>query len=56
MISRSIRHQSLLSAYWIPINFQGSAILAIAVPSALLTISGAHHTQALAILASSVAI
>ncbi|MBV8340354.1 MAG: MFS transporter, partial [Candidatus Eremiobacteraeota bacterium] len=56
MISRSIRHQSLLSAYWIPINFQGSAILAIAVPSALLTISGAHHTAALAMLASTVAI
>lgn len=56
MISRSIRHQSLLSAYWIPINFQGSAILAIAVPSALLTIARANHTAALAMLASVVAI
>jgi MFS family permease len=44
-----------LSAYWIPINFQGSAILAIAVPSALLTISGANHTAVLAVLASAVA-
>ena len=47
---RGVRQQSLLSAYWIPINFQGSAILAIAVPAALLTISGANHTAVLATL------
>lgn len=55
MITRNVRQQSLLSAYWIPINFQGSAILAIAVPAALLTISGANHTAVLATLASAVA-
>ena len=55
LITRDIRQQSLLSAYWIPINFQGSAILAIAVPAALLTISRANHTAVLAVLASAVA-
>lgn len=55
MINRSVRQQSLLNAYWIPINFQNSAILAIAVPAALLHISGANHTAVLAVLASVVA-
>ena len=52
MISRSIKQQSLLNAYWIPINFQNSAILTIAVPAALLHLAGAHHTAVLAILIS----
>ncbi|HEV2879260.1 MAG TPA: MFS transporter [Candidatus Eremiobacteraceae bacterium] len=52
MISKSVKQQSLLNAFWIPINFQNSAILAIAVPAALLHISSANHTQALAIVVS----
>ncbi|HLN47183.1 MAG TPA: MFS transporter, partial [Magnetospirillaceae bacterium] len=38
------------NAYWIPLNFQGSALLAIAVPAALLKFQ--NHTQQLAILVS----
>ena len=55
MLSRSARDQSLLNAYWIPLNFQGSALLAIAVPAALLKFPNENHTQQLAVLASVVA-
>lgn len=55
MITRSVRQQSLLNAFWIPINFQNSALLTIAVPAALLHISGANHTTVLAMLVSVVA-
>lgn len=56
MLSRGVRDQSLLNAYWIPLNFQGSALLAIAVPAALLKFQTAQgHTQQLAVLASIVA-
>ena len=55
MITTNVRQQSLLSAYWVPINLQNSALLAIAVPAALLRISGARHTAVLATLASIVA-
>jgi len=50
MLSLGVRDQSLLNAYWIPLNFQGSALLAIAVPAALLKFQ--NHTQQLAILVS----
>ena len=52
MLTRSARDQSLLNAYWIPLNFQGSALLAIAVPAALLKFPSANHYQQLALLAS----
>jgi MFS family permease len=52
MLSRGVRDQSLLNAYWIPLNFQGSALLAIAVPAALLKFTAAGHTQQFAVLAS----
>jgi MFS family permease len=52
VISRSVKQQSLLNAYWIPISFQNSAILTIAVPAALLHLAGANHTAVLAILVS----
>ena len=52
MLSRSVRDQSLVNAYWIPLNFQGTALLAIAVPAALLKFPNANHTQTLAVLAS----
>ena len=56
MLSPGVRDQSLLNAYWVPLNFQGSALLAIAVPAALLKIQGgANHTQVFATLASMVA-
>jgi MFS family permease len=56
MLSRGVRDQSLLNAYWVPLNFQGSALLAIAVPAALLKFqTAAGHTQQLAVLASIVA-
>jgi MFS family permease len=56
VLSRSVRDQSLLNAYWVPLNFQGSALLAIAVPAALLKFhSGQGHTQLFATLASVVA-
>ena len=56
MLSRSVRDQSLLNAYWIPLNFQGSALLAIAVPAALLKFhGGVGHTQLFAVLSSAAA-
>jgi MFS family permease len=56
VLSRSVRDQSLLNAYWIPLNFQGSALLAIAVPAALLKFHGGEgHTQLFAVLVSIVA-
>jgi len=56
VLSRSIRDQSVLNAYWIPLNFQGSALLAIAVPAAILKFhGGVGHTQLFAVLSSAVA-
>lgn len=55
MITRSVRQQSILNFFWVPINFQTSAILTIAVPAALLRIPGINHTAVLALLASAVA-
>ncbi|HLW38471.1 MAG TPA: MFS transporter [Candidatus Eremiobacteraceae bacterium] len=55
MISPNVRKLLLLNAFWIPLNFQASAILAIAVPAALLRIPGINHTAVLAVLASAVA-
>ncbi|MBV8222730.1 MAG: MFS transporter, partial [Candidatus Eremiobacteraeota bacterium] len=53
MLSRGVRDQSLLNAYWFPLNFQGSALITIAVPAALLKFpTAAEHVQQLAILAS----
>lgn len=52
MISRSVKQQSLLNAYWIPISFQNSAILTIVVPAALLRFAPANHTVVLATLVS----
>src|SRR5579872_4668894 len=55
MISPNVRKLLLLNAFWIPLNFQASAILAIAVPAALLRLPGINHTAVLAVLASAVA-
>ncbi|MBV8171323.1 MAG: MFS transporter [Candidatus Eremiobacteraeota bacterium] len=53
MLSRGVRDQSLLNAYWVPLNFQGAALLTIAVPAALLKFqTAAGHVQQLAVLAS----
>jgi len=51
MIGRTARAQSLLNAYWVPINFEASALMTIAVPAALLRFPG-NHTALLAALAS----
>src|SRR5579864_6441647 len=55
MTPSSVKPLSLLNFFWVPLNFQASAILAIAVPAQLLRIAGINHTHVLAILASIVA-
>lgn len=52
---RSPAAQSLLNAYWIPLNFQNSALLTIAIPAMLLHLRGVNHLQTYAMLASLVA-
>lgn len=52
---RSVSAQALLNAYWIPLNFQNSALLAIAVPNMLLNFRGIDHVTLFAALASLVA-
>ncbi|HYK54258.1 MAG TPA: MFS transporter [Candidatus Eremiobacteraceae bacterium] len=49
---RSPAQQSLLNAYWIPLNFQISALLTIAIPAMLLHFPGVNHLQTYAMLAS----
>lgn len=51
-----IRKQSWLNAYWIPLNFQQVALMAIAVPAALLRLDGRHHVVAFAEAATIAAI
>lgn len=51
-----IRKQSWLNAYWIPLNFQQVALMAIAVPAALLRLDGRHHVLAFAEAATIAAI
>ena len=48
--------QSLLNAYWIPLNFQNSALITIAVPAILLRFKGIDHVSVFALLASLVAV
>ncbi len=55
MSAPDIKQQALLNFFWVPLNFQGSAILAIAVPARLLSVAGAQHTHVLAVLAAIVA-
>ena len=52
---RSVSGQALLNAYWIPLNFQNSALLTIAVPAVLLRFPGIDHVAVFAMLASLVA-
>jgi MFS family permease len=49
---RSPSAQALLNAYWIPLNFQTSALLTIAIPAMLLHLRGVDHLQTYAMLAS----
>ena len=51
---RSPAAQALLNAYWIPLNFQTSALLTIAIP-AILRLRDANYLQTYALLASIVA-
>ena len=52
---RSPSAQALLNAYWIPLNFQNSALLTIAIPAMLLKLQGVDHLATYAMLASLVA-
>jgi len=54
-MSRGLRDQTLLNAYWIPINLQSTALMTIAVPAALARLSAHNHVAELALLASLVA-
>lgn len=56
MHGRNVLAQSLLNFYWIPLNFQTSALLTIAVPAAILRFPRVNHVAELALLASVVAI
>lgn len=53
---RKASAQALLNAYWIPLNFQNSALLTIAVPAVLLRFRGIDHVAVFAMLASVVAV
>jgi MFS family permease len=52
MIGRSVFRQSLLNAYWVPLNFQTAALMTIAVPAAILRLAPAQHAQVLAVVAT----
>ncbi len=54
MIGRNAGRQAVLNFYWIPLNLQTTALMAIAVPAALLQYPG-DHTRLLALLATLVA-
>ena len=54
MIGRHAGRQAVLNFYWIPLNLQTTALMAIAVPAALLEFPG-DHTRLLALLATLVA-
>jgi MFS family permease len=54
-MSRGLRDQTLLNAYWIPINLQSTALMTIAIPAALARLSAHNHVAELALLASLVA-
>ncbi|HLJ83952.1 MAG TPA: MFS transporter [Candidatus Eremiobacteraceae bacterium] len=54
MIGRHAGRQAVLNFYWIPLNLQTTALMAIAVPAALLQYPG-DHTRLLALLATLVA-
>src|SRR5581483_5664284 len=49
------RKASVLNALWIPLSIQDTALMAIAVPAALLRLDPDNHLRALALLASAVA-
>jgi MFS family permease len=53
---RKVTEQALLNAYWIPLNFQNSALLTIAVPAVILRFPGVDHVAVFAMLASLVAV
>ena len=50
--SYPLRSSALLNAFWIPLAFQEAALLAIAVPAALLRLSPGDYTKVLSVMAS----
>jgi MFS family permease len=56
MRARSVAFQALLNAYWIPLNFQTTALMTIAVPVAILRFPTVDKVSELALLATLVAV
>ena len=56
MVRTGFRASLVLNVFWIPLAFQESALMAIAVPSALLALAPRAYTATLAILATLVGI
>src|SRR5579863_3253900 len=52
MRESSFVKQSILNAYWIPLNFQTTALMTISVPAAILRFPGIDHIAQLAVLAT----
>ncbi|HEY5339756.1 MAG TPA: hypothetical protein VIK27_01915, partial [Candidatus Aquilonibacter sp.] len=46
----------LVNLYWIPLSLQEAALLAIAIPAALVRLAPAQHVEAYAVLASVIAL
>lgn len=45
----------LINAFWVPLHFQDTALLAISVPAALLALAPQHHVRVFAVIAALVA-
>lgn len=46
------RQSLLINAFWVPLHFQDTALIAISVPAALLTIAPQDHVRAFAVVAA----
>lgn len=46
----SVRQSLLINAFWVPLHFQDTALIAISVPAALLTIAPRNHVQVFAVI------
>ncbi|MBV8116631.1 MAG: MFS transporter, partial [Candidatus Eremiobacteraeota bacterium] len=49
-----VARSALLNAFWIPLNFQDTALITIAVPAAVLQLQPQHHVRVFAALAAMV--
>ncbi len=48
----STRQSLLLNAFWVPLHFQDTALIAISVPAALLTLAPGDHVRIFAVVAA----